>query len=122
MAKGISLLAGAILATALTYQSRISLISHTAQVQQHVDDIKVKADLMSPDDDKTLIGLSLNRPLTTVEKCIDNSKVYYHGRFMPSLKESWNSQISCVASTLIQSNLPSKISHFVSKNVFGSSV
>lgn len=35
------------------------------------------------------------------------------------VKENWNAQIIHITSTIIQSNLPTKITKFVAKNVFG---
>lgn len=35
------------------------------------------------------------------------------------VKENWNAQIIHITSTIIQSNLPTKITKFIAKNVFG---
>ena len=35
------------------------------------------------------------------------------------VKESWNAQVICVTSAIIQSNLPDKLIQFVATNVFG---
>ncbi|KAI8643407.1 hypothetical protein BD408DRAFT_414863 [Parasitella parasitica] len=119
MPRAVTILAGITLATALTYQSRINLITNTAHVQAQVDKAKENADLITRQHNQPLIRLSLQRPTSSVERFMDNTKLYYKGRLVPSVKESWNAQITCVTLAIIQSNLPAKVGRFVATNVFG---
>ncbi|CAO3622736.1 unnamed protein product [Mucor hiemalis] len=119
MPKALTLLAGLTLATAITYQSRINLITNTAQVQQKLDEQKEKNDLITKKQNEPLVRLSLQRPTSSVEQFMDDTKSYYKGRLVPSVKENWNNQIIQITSAIIQSNLPTKAFKFVAKNVFG---
>ncbi|KAG1175741.1 hypothetical protein G6F70_002739 [Rhizopus microsporus] len=116
MPKALSLLAGFGLVTALTYQSRINLITNTAHVQEQIDEAKIKADLAI---DSRAIRLSLARPPTMLEKSVDNTILYYERRLIPSVKECWNAQVAKAASAIIQSDLPRKTGKFILRNVFG---
>ncbi|KAK4510387.1 uncharacterized protein ATC70_004817 [Mucor velutinosus] len=119
MPTAVTILAGITLVTALTYQSRINLITNTAHVQAQLDKAKENADLITIKHNQPLVRLSLQRPTSSVEQFVDNTKAYYKGRLVPSVKESWNAQVICVTSAIIQSNLPAKIGQFVATNVFG---
>ncbi|EPB87476.1 hypothetical protein HMPREF1544_05786 [Mucor circinelloides 1006PhL] len=119
MPRAATILAGITLVTALTYQSRINLIANTAHVQAQLDKAKENADLVILKHNQPLVRLSLQRPASSVEQFVDNTKAYYKGRLVPSVKESWNAQVICVTSAIIQSNLPAKIGQFVATNVFG---
>ncbi|KAL9547817.1 hypothetical protein MBANPS3_005983 [Mucor bainieri] len=119
MPRATTILAGVTLVTALTYQSRINLITNTAHVQAQLDKAKENADLVTLKHNQPLVRLSLQRPTSSVEQFVDDTKAYYKGRLVPSVKESWNAQIICATSAIIQSNLPAKIGRFVATNVFG---
>lgn len=86
MPKALTLLAGLTLATAITYQSRINLITNTAQVQQKLDEQKEKNDLITKKQNEPLVRLSLQRPTSSVEQFMDDTKSYYKGRLVPSGK------------------------------------
>lgn len=84
MPKAVTILAGITLATALTYQSRINLITNTANVQAQLDKAKESADLITLKHNQPLVRLSLQRPTSSVEQFMDNTKSYYKGRLVPS--------------------------------------
>jgi hypothetical protein len=84
MPKASTLFAGITLATLITYQSRINLVTNTANVQRKLDEAKEKADLITNKKDDPLVRLSLHRPTSSVEQFIDNTKSYYKGRLVPS--------------------------------------
>ncbi|KAI9469893.1 MAG: hypothetical protein EXX96DRAFT_543338 [Benjaminiella poitrasii] len=122
MSRSATLLAGMTLVTVMTYQSRINLITHTAHVQQKMDEAKEKADLLTQTDNRQQpIRLSLQRPTSSVEQFIDNTASYYRSRLIPSVKSSWNDQISNITLAIIQSNVPTRIHRFIARNVFGQS-
>ncbi|KAI8334487.1 hypothetical protein BD560DRAFT_440716 [Blakeslea trispora] len=119
MPKASTALAGVILVTALTYQSRINLISQTAQVQKEIDHIKDRNDSITRKSHEPHTRLSLQRPLSPVERFVDNTSLYYNARLVPSVKESWNAQVMQFTFALIQSDLPRRCSQFVKENIFG---
>ncbi|KAG2199496.1 uncharacterized protein EV154DRAFT_572217 [Mucor mucedo] len=119
MPRPLTILAGLTLATALTYQSRINLITNTALVQEKLDQAKEKNDLITNKANEQLVRLSLKRPASSVEQFLDHSKSYYKARLVPSVKESWNAQICNVTSAIIQSDLPTTVSKYIARNVFG---
>ncbi|CEP19687.1 hypothetical protein [Parasitella parasitica] len=119
MPRAATILAGITLATVLTYQSRINLITSTAHVQAQLDKAKENADLITHQHKQPLIRLSLQRPTSSIEQFMDNTKSYYKGRLLPSVKESWNAHVTSVTLAIIQSNLPAEIVQFVATNVFG---
>jgi hypothetical protein len=84
MPKAVTILAGITLVTALTYQSRINLITNTAHVQAQLDKAKENADLIILKHNQPLVRLSLQRPTSSVEQFMDNTKSYYKGRLVPS--------------------------------------
>lgn len=86
MPKALTILAGITLVTALTYQSRIDLITSTAQVQKKLDEQKEKNDLITNKQHERLVRLSLQRPTSSVEQFMDDTKSYYKGRLIPSGK------------------------------------
>lgn len=86
MPRATTIFAGITLATLITYQSRINLVTHTANVQRHLDEAKENADLITNRADDPLVRLSLQRPTSSVEQFIDNTKSYYKGRLVPSGK------------------------------------
>lgn len=86
MPRALTILAGITLATALTYQSRIDLITNTAQVQRKLDEQKEKNDLITKKENEPLVRLSLRRPTSSVEQFMDDTKSYYKGRLVPSRK------------------------------------
>lgn len=87
MPKALTILAGITLVTALTYQSRIDLITNTAQVQKKLDEQKEKNDLITNKQHERLVRLSLQRPTSSVEQFMDDTKSYYKGRLIPSGKK-----------------------------------
>jgi hypothetical protein len=87
MPRATTLLAGLLAATAITYQSRINLVTNTANVQKQIDEAKLKADQLTTKPTDRITRLSLSRPTSSVEKFIDNSKHYYKGRLVPSGKK-----------------------------------
>ncbi|KAI8092302.1 uncharacterized protein B0P05DRAFT_525731 [Gilbertella persicaria] len=84
MPKTSTLFAGIALVTALTYQSRINLITHTAQVQHQIDQAKEQADLITRKKNEVLVRLSLERPPSSIERFVDNTSSYYEKRLVPS--------------------------------------
>ncbi|GAA5803073.1 hypothetical protein HPULCUR_008548 [Helicostylum pulchrum] len=119
MPRALTILAGLTLATAITYQSRINLITNTANIQKQLDEAKERNDMITNKLNEPLVRLSLQRPTSSVEQFMDETKSYYKGRLVPSVKENWNAQIINITSTIIQSDLPTKITKFIAKNVFG---
>ncbi|KAI8971713.1 hypothetical protein BDF20DRAFT_694886 [Mycotypha africana] len=118
-----TLFAGITLVTVLTYQSRINLISNTADVQKEVDEVKNKVDRMASTDDDTNqpTRLTLRRPTTAVENAMDDATKYYKNRFVPSVKESWNAQVLSVTRAMIHFNLPARCKRMIVQNIFGTS-
>lgn len=90
MPKALTILAGLTLATAFTYQSRINLITNTAHVQDKLDQAKEKNDLITNKANEQLVRLSLQRPASSVEQFMDNSKSYYKSRLVPSGNSSYH--------------------------------
>lgn len=86
MPRAVTILAGITLVTALTYQSRINLITNTAHVQKKIDEQKEKNDLITNKPNEPLVRLSLQRPTSSVEQFVDNTKSYYKVRLIPSGK------------------------------------
>lgn len=86
MTKTLTLFAGATLVTLLTYQSRINLVTNTANVQKHIDQAKEKADLAIAKPNQPITRLSLERPASPIESFVDNTRSYYKGRLVPSCK------------------------------------
>lgn len=86
MPRALTILAGLTLATAITYQSRIDLITNTANVQQKLDQAKEKNDMITNKPNEPLVRLSLQRPTSSVEQFMDDTKSYYKGRLVPSGK------------------------------------
>lgn len=86
MPKPLTILAGLTLVTALTYQSRINLITNTAHVQDKVDQAKERNDLITNKANEQLVRLSLQRPTSSVEQFMEDTKTYYKGRLVPSGK------------------------------------
>lgn len=86
MPRAVTILAGITLVTALTYQSRINLIINTAHVQKKIDEQKEKNDLITNKPNEPLVRLSLQRPTSSVEQFVDNTKSYYKVRLIPSGK------------------------------------
>ncbi|KAI7907219.1 uncharacterized protein BX663DRAFT_465730 [Cokeromyces recurvatus] len=120
MSRLLTVFAGMTLVTAITFQSRINLISNTANVQQKIDEAKEKADLLTRKNNKEqIIRLSLKRPSSSVEQLLDTTRSYYKNRLIPSVKSSWNDQIINFTGTIIRSNLPTRINRFIAVNVFG---
>ncbi|OBZ86636.1 hypothetical protein A0J61_05304 [Choanephora cucurbitarum] len=119
MPRASTIIAGAALVTALTYQSRINLITHTAQIQKEIDHVKDKSDSITRKANEPPTRLSLQRSPSPVERFVDNTSLYYKARLIPSVKEAWNAQVMQFTFALIQSDLPKKCSQFVQRNVFG---
>lgn len=86
MPKPLTILAGLTLVTALTYQSRINLITNTAHVQDKLDQAKERNDLITNKANEQLVRLSLQRPTSSVEQFMEDTKTYYKGRLVPSGK------------------------------------
>lgn len=86
MPRAVTILVGITLVTALTYQSRINLITNTAHVQKKIDEQKEKNDLITNKPNEPLVRLSLQRPTSSVEQFVDNTKSYYKVRLIPSGK------------------------------------
>lgn len=84
MPRPLTILAGLTLVTALTYQSRINLITNTAFVQDKLDQAKEKNDLITNKANEQLVRLSLQRPASSVEQFLDHTKSYYKSRLVPS--------------------------------------
>jgi hypothetical protein len=95
MPRATTLLAGLLAATAITYQSRINLVTNTANVQKQIDEAKLKADQLTTKPTDRITRLSLSRPTSSVEKFIDNSKHYYKGRLVPSGKKKKKKKKKC---------------------------
>ncbi|KAI8365816.1 hypothetical protein EDC96DRAFT_182842 [Choanephora cucurbitarum] len=87
MPRASTIIAGAALVTALTYQSRINLITHTAQIQKEIDHVKDKSDSITRKANEPPTRLSLQRSPSPVERFIDNTSLYYKVRLIPSGKK-----------------------------------
>lgn len=86
MTKTLTLFAGVTFVTLLTYQSRINLVTNTANVQKHIDQAKEKTDSVIKKPNEPITRLTLTRPLSPVENFVDDTKTYYKGRLVPSGK------------------------------------
>ncbi|KAI9016502.1 hypothetical protein CLU79DRAFT_762907 [Phycomyces nitens] len=101
MAKAVSLLAGVIAVSAITYKFTNDL-QNDRKALEHKSPIKTQ----------TLEPL----PIVT------QSQVYLSQRLIPSLKDSWNSHVTNAAHAIIYSDAPNKIKKFWIKNVLGNRV
>ncbi|KAL0078274.1 hypothetical protein J3Q64DRAFT_1756712 [Phycomyces blakesleeanus] len=107
MSKTISLLAGVIAVSAITYKYTNDIQHDRQALRQRINGGPIKTQ-----DVNTLEPL----PIVT------QSQVYLSQRLIPSLKDSWNAHVTKAAHAVIYSDAPNKIKKFWVKNVLGNRV
>lgn len=93
MPRFVTLFASLALATAVTYKYKESVLVEQKDIQKQLDNVKSTLD---------------NAPAAT-RNCMSDSQKYLAERLMPSVKESWNSQITNVTHSVIEFDVGTKV-------------
>ncbi|KAI8099954.1 uncharacterized protein BX664DRAFT_322498 [Halteromyces radiatus] len=108
MPRTVPLLAGVVIISAVTYKFRDDLLKDTNELQQRLQAARKTLDnVTSSTSTKSLIDTphqSILPPFTL----IDDSKNYVTNRLVPSVKHSWNSQVTQVAHNLVNTDYSGK--------------
>ncbi|KAI8338536.1 hypothetical protein BC941DRAFT_501694 [Chlamydoabsidia padenii] len=104
MPRTVPLVAGVIAVSAITYKFRDDLIKDTNTIQQRLQSARASLEqITSSSSTQSLLDTpheSILPPFTL----IDDSKDYVNKRLVPSVKHSWNSQITQVAHGLVNTD------------------
>ncbi|KAI8341866.1 hypothetical protein BC941DRAFT_414704 [Chlamydoabsidia padenii] len=109
MPRTTTLLAGIVVVSAITYKYR--------------EDIKNKTWVLQQQGTSSMesIDTGLEKEIETVQYSLHNSHKYIKQRLIPSVKANWNEQVTNATHGMIDTDIPSHISHFWDKYILGHS-
>ncbi|KAI9253212.1 hypothetical protein BY458DRAFT_559059 [Sporodiniella umbellata] len=102
MPRAVTVIASLALATAITYKYKESYLIEPEHIEKQLNEVKAKID---------------NAPVATRAYMSDSQK-YVADRLMPSVKESWNTQITNAAHSVIKFDIGTRVKNFLDNNVF----
>ncbi|KAG0174061.1 hypothetical protein DFQ28_008954 [Apophysomyces sp. BC1034] len=120
MPRTVSLLAGLLAVSALTYKLGTDLKRDTSDIRRRLESAKTTFDHVAAGTANKSLYLESN--LTTHKSSlplIEESQLYVKERLVPSVKESWNAHVTKAAHAVIYSDIPSQAKSFWVKNILG---
>ncbi|KAG1056966.1 hypothetical protein G6F46_010067 [Rhizopus delemar] len=97
-----TLFTGLALATAVSYKYKDSFLKGQDDLQRSLDNVKS----------------TLDKAPAVTRNYMSDSQKYVSDRLMPSVKESWNSQVINATHSLIRFDVGTKVKNFLDENVF----
>lgn len=97
-----TLFTGLALATAVSYKYKDSFLKGQDDLQRGLDNVKS----------------TLDKAPAVTRNYMSDSQKYVSDRLMPSVKESWNSQIINATHSMIRFDVGTKVRNFLDENVF----
>ncbi|CAO3598907.1 unnamed protein product [Absidia cylindrospora] len=104
MPRTVPLVAGLIVVSAVTYKFRDDLLKDTKDIQQRLQSARASLDSVTSSNSAQSLIDTPHQSILPPFTIIDDSKDYVTKRLVPSVRHSWNSQVTQMAHTLVNTD------------------